>query len=303
MGMKNLTHETQIRYSNMVLQKLRKNTLLRALFNGRYEGSPVAGAVKIPVRDTEVAVGTEYDIKNGVDMGTSATTYMTLPIDKDMYVNELIDGYEAAAVPDNLAADRLDSAGYSLAVKTDLALSNLLVTKATVSANTKALTPSNIYESIVDDITVLKKMGIKPDEMWLLCTNETYAILLKCPEFIRSTALGDATVLNGEVGKIAGVRVIESNNVNVEGLDYILGNSIFAHFVDDWKTPVAIKDLNDGKHIGASALQGRRVYGLMLSRPATFLQKKTVAESKDSETPETPATPGTEQTEQIDSQE
>ena len=45
-------------------------------------------------------------------------------------------------------------------------------------------------------------------------------------------------------------------------------------YVDDWMVPVAIKDLADGKHIGASAIQGRDVYGCMVSRPATVLVKK-----------------------------
>ena len=85
------THTLQDRYSNLVLAKLRKTSIFTSLFNTRYEGTPTAGAVKIPVRDTEVAVG-DYNIGSGGTLGTSATTYETLNIDKDKYVNELIDG-------------------------------------------------------------------------------------------------------------------------------------------------------------------------------------------------------------------
>ena len=38
--------------------------------------------------------------------------------------------------------------------------------------------------------------------------------------------------------------------------------------------PVTVNDLKDGKHIGASAVQGRRVYGMMVSRPTTVTLKK-----------------------------
>ncbi len=48
--------------------KLRATLVTRdnTIFNNRYEGSPKAGKVKIPVRDTEVAVKA-YDKANGVD--------------------------------------------------------------------------------------------------------------------------------------------------------------------------------------------------------------------------------------------
>lgn len=73
----------------MVLAKIRKETVLKdgVVFNNDYEGSPSSGAVKIPVRDTEVPVS-DYDKANGIKAGTSGTTYEIMPIDKDKAVNE-----------------------------------------------------------------------------------------------------------------------------------------------------------------------------------------------------------------------
>lgn len=266
-------HEAQERYSNLVLAKLRKTAIFVSLFNRRYEGTPTAGAVKIPVRDTEVTVG-DYDKKTGGTLSHGSTTYKTLPIDKDKYVNELIDGYDAASVPDNLVADRLDSAGYSMGISLDSELINLLVANGTASTNTEALTAATIYEAVVDEITPLKKKGLKVEEMWLAVTNETYATMLKSPEFIKASALGDAVVQNGRVGKFAGLDVYETNNIADESVEFIIGNRVFCHFVDEWKVPVKVEDLKDGEHIGASAVQGRRVYGNMVSRPETVTVKK-----------------------------
>ncbi len=267
-------HELQERYSNLVLVKLRKTAIFISLFNRRYEGTPTAGAVKIPVRDTEVAVG-DYNKNTGGELGFGATTYKTMPIDKDKYVNELIDGYEAQAVPDNLVADRLDSAGYSMGISLDAELVTLLVTQGTASSNTTALTKSTIYDSIVDEVAALKKKGLRPEEMWIAVTNETYALLLKSPEFVRASDLGDKVVQNGQVGRINGLNVYETNNIpDAENVEYIIGNNVFCHFVDEWMVPVAVNDLKDGKHIGASAVQGRRVYGDMISRPETVTVKK-----------------------------
>ena len=45
--------------------------------------------------------------------------WITISDFKDKAANELIDGYNAAAVPDGLVADRLDEAGYGIALKLD----------------------------------------------------------------------------------------------------------------------------------------------------------------------------------------
>ena len=62
-----MAHESQERYSTLVLAKIRKENKLKngVVFNTDYEGSPKAGVVKIPVRDTEVEVS-DYDSANGI---------------------------------------------------------------------------------------------------------------------------------------------------------------------------------------------------------------------------------------------
>lgn len=272
-----MAHTLQERYSSLVLAKLRKESIFLALFNNKYEGTPTAGAVKIPVRDGEVAIGS-YNTQTGKALTFGSTTYMTLPIDKDYAVNELIDGYEASAVPDNLVADRLDSAGYTIANQIDNDLVALLLDTqdgGTVLSDTTALAKSTVYDKVIDAIQSLKKLGLKTNEMWLAVTNEIYGLMLKCPEFIKASDLGDAVVQNGLVGKIGGVNVYETNNIDdTTKVEFILGNNVFCHYVDEWKVPVAINDLKDGAHIGASAVQGRIVAGDLLSRKITVLIKK-----------------------------
>lgn len=63
-----MAHEAQERYSDLVLAKVRKELKLKdgVVFNNDYEGSPKAGVVKIPVRDTEVAVSDYRDRYNAL---------------------------------------------------------------------------------------------------------------------------------------------------------------------------------------------------------------------------------------------
>ena len=115
-----MAHEAQVRYSNLVDLKLRATLVKKVgvICNNRYEGSPKAGSVKVPVRDTEVSVN-DYNKQTGAEKTHGDTAYLTVAINKDKAVNEIIDGFDAESVPGQLVADRLDSAGYSLALQAD----------------------------------------------------------------------------------------------------------------------------------------------------------------------------------------
>ena len=145
-----MAHANQERWAYYVDVKLRNTLVTRdnLIFNSRYEGDPTSGKVKIPVRDTEVAVK-EYDKAKGVDADVGTTTYLDLNIDHDEAVNELIDGYDADSVPDDIVAERLDSAGYSLALSIDKKSINALESAAgaTISATKTAATEANAYKS------------------------------------------------------------------------------------------------------------------------------------------------------------
>lgn len=266
-----MAHEAQVRYSDLVLAKLRAELVLSDgfVFNNDYEGDPKAGAVKIPSRDTEVTVS-DYDKANGISATTGSTGYVTLVIDKDKAVNEVIDGYDAEAVPDNLIADRLDSAGYVLAKTIDTDGATTLLAGATV-VNIASLTKDNIYSNIVDIRTAMSKANIPDDgKRYLLVTPDTFALILKCPEFISASDLGDAVKQYGILGKIAGFLVKEWND-STANLAMIAGHPRFATRVHEWQTPVKVQNLNEsGKFIGACAVQGRRVYGHKVLRSAAI---------------------------------
>lgn len=266
-----MAHQAREKYSELVLAKLRASLVLEdgVVFNNDYEGDPVSGSVKIPVRDDEVAVS-DYDKANGISLTHGTTTYKTLLIDKDKAVNELIDGFDAVSVPGKLVADRLDSAGYSLARQMDTDGATTLLAGSTVK-NVEQLTVQNIYSTIVDIRTDMSKANVPDDgKRYLLCVPEIIALLIKCPEFVRATALGDAVVTNGTVGKIAGFLVKEWNDTTAN-LAMIAGHPKFATRARAWGVGVHVQDLSgSGNYIGACAVQGRKVYGHKVLRQAAI---------------------------------
>lgn len=255
-----MAHTLQERYSAMVLAKMRKESVLKdgVVFNNDYEGTPTAGAVKIPVRDTEVSVS-DYDKAAGITASTGSTTYQTLTINKDKAVGEIIDGYDAAAVPDNLIADRLDSAGYALAQTLDTDGGTVLLADGT-TYNSASVDSTTAYDLVVDVRKAMSKANVPRTDRYLLATPDFYALLLKDKDhFVGASALGDSVKQTGALGKIAGFTVYEWND-DTANLQFIAGHPKFATRVNEWSVPVKLEDLKDGKHIGASWVNGRIVY-------------------------------------------
>ena len=268
-----MAHEAQVRYSSLIDEKLRASLVTRDnyIFNTRYEGTPTAGKVKIPVRDTEVAVG-DYDKATGLALSGGSTEYLDLDLDKDKAVNEIIDGFDAASVPDGIVAERLDSAAYGLSAVIDADSIAALEAGGTKYSKTAAVTASTVYSTIVALRTELSKKGVPLDGRWLIVSPDTYGLLLQdTTHFIRQGDLSQELVKAGAVGQVAGFNVFESSRVSAT-TEMIAGHPNWCHRVEEWAVPVAIKNLSN-TFIGASAVQGRKIYGIKISKPEAVIVK------------------------------
>ena len=281
-----MAHSLQDRYSSLIDLKLRATLATKDnfIFNTRYEGKPTAGKVKIPVRSTEVAVG-DYNKATGMALATGTTTYLDLNLSHDKAVNEIVDGYDAAAVPDNIVAERLDSAAYSLAQVIDADSINALETEGSVYSTKTAVTKSNIYETIVGLRTQLSNNNVPAEGRWLIVSPDVYGLLLQdTTNFIKQGDLSQQLLMAGAIGKIAGFTVFEStrfmkdNETLVSGkkttTEMIAGHPNWCHRVEEWSVPVDIKNLTN-TYIGACAVQGRKIYGVKVSNDKAVIIKRT----------------------------
>ena len=257
------THKRKESYANEVLTIARAETNIYDDFSEDYERDEVTGQINVPTRDEEVKVS-DYDIKNGIELQTSATDYLPLPIDKDYGVNELIDGYEAEAVPDNLVAQRIDSAGYSIGLKKENMAIACLKT-GTISADTTKLTTANVFAKIVAEVKNMKKRNMKVSSMRVAISADVEELLLTDEKFSNTSgSLGEKLVREGVIGKIAGVPT-KANYLMGDDVDFIIYDKRYCQKYEVWKKEPSIEDIKDGKHICASALQGRQVGGLMVT--------------------------------------
>ena len=269
----NGTHKRRETYANEVLAMAKSKVNIYDDFSTDYEIDGATGQINVPTRSAEVTIS-DYDILNGVALTQSATDYKVLPIDKNYAINELIDGYEAEAVPDNLRANRIEAAGYSLGLKKENMAISALVNGGTTSSDTTALTEADAYKKIAAEIANMKKRNMEVASMRVVINADTELLLLTDSKFANTSGtLGAELVREGVIGKINGVAV-KPNYLLPEEVEFIIYDKRFTQKYEAWSVEPSINDIKDGKHIGASVLQGRQVGGLMVTN-ALGVQVKT----------------------------
>jgi hypothetical protein len=269
----NGTHKRRETYANEVLAMAKSKVNVYEDFSTDYEIDGATGQINVPTRSAEVTIS-DYDVLNGVELTQSATDYVALPIDQNYAINELIDGYEAEAVPDNLRANRIEAAGYSMGLKKENLAISQLVSKGTTSANKVALTEADAYKTIASEIANMKKRNMDVATMRVVVSADTELLLLTDDKFANTSGqLGAELVREGVIGKINGVAV-KPNYLLPENVEFIVYDKRFAQKYEVWSVEPSINNLADGKHIGASALQGRQVGGLEVTN-ALGVQIKT----------------------------
>ena len=260
----NGTHNRRETYANEVLAMAKSKVNIYEDFSTDYEIDGATGQINVPTRSAEVTIS-DYDVLNGVALTQSATDYVPLPIDKNYAINELIDGYEAEAEPDNLRANRIEAAGYSMGLKKENEAINALVSKGTKSSDKTALTEADAYKKIASEIANMKKRNMEVSSMRVVVSADTELLLLTDDKFANTSGnLGAELVREGVIGKINGVAV-KPNYLLPENVEFIVYDKRFAQKYEVWSVAPSINNIADGKHIGASALQGRQVGGLMVT--------------------------------------
>ncbi len=260
-------------------------------------GRPVTGLNDADAAGlAEVAFGAAKDVPGtiivttlGTGIGSAVIVDGTLVPNTELGHLE-IDGYDADSVPDDIVADRLDSAGYSLALSIDKKSIAALegATGATISATKTAATESNAYKLALEAKRVLGRKGVPAEGRFLIASPEYLEVLMLDEHYIKQGDLSQELVQQGVVGRIAGFNVFESNNMDYESTtrvtskktttEFIAGHPNWCHRVMEWQVAIHLQDLSgSGKYIGASAVQGRKVYGLKVSKPQTLYIKRTEA--------------------------
>lgn len=255
----NGTHYRRERYADAIVQLMRQEFNIRNDFRRDYERDPISGAINIPVRNGDITLS-DYDILNGITLTQSATTYTQVLLDNHKAFSELIDGYEAEAVPDNVRAQRLESAAYILGKTLEESAIDALVDGGTTESSTTPLSTSTVYTTIATSIKTLKARGIRATDLRVAVSADTELLLLTDDKFANTSGqLGEQLIRDGVIGRINGV-IVKPNYLMPTNIEYIVYAVPWCQSIDEWKVMPEIMDIRDGQHVGASALQGRMIY-------------------------------------------
>lgn len=167
-----------------------------------------------PVTVDEYTRNTDID-----DPEVLTTTEQTLVIDQAKYFNFQVDDVDAAQSNGDLMDAAMARAAYALNDASDAYLLSVIASGADSgnvigSSAAVSLTASNVYENIVALRTKLDKANVPTSGRFVVVPPEVYALLLLDDRFVKATDAGtaNATLLNGEVGRVAGFTVYMSNN-------------------------------------------------------------------------------------------
>jgi hypothetical protein len=97
-------------------------------------------------------------------------------------------------------------------------------------------------------------------ELRVAVSADTELLLLTDDKFANTSGqIGAELIRAGVIGKINGVNV-KANYLMPANVEYIVYAPMWCQAIDAWKVMPNIVDLMDGKHVGASVLQGRIIY-------------------------------------------
>jgi P22 coat protein - gene protein 5 len=218
-------------FSKTLLRNFDKATVMGQLVSREYEGDiKNAGDVVNAVLFGNVTVS-DYTPGSDVAVQNLSLSQYALSIDQKKAFNAIIDLVEITQSHLDLVNGWMQRASVALAEAVDDRLLSHhadIATGNTIGTNGApiTLTASNVYDYFVDAAKLLDKAGLPQEERYAVIDEETKALILKSPSYVRATNYGDEVIRTGSVGQIAGFDVRMSPRIpTVSGVK----NMLFMH--------------------------------------------------------------------------
>ena len=208
-------------WSARLLYALEKSHVAAQLVNRDYEGIIRQQGDTVHINSIGAVTVDDYTRNTDIDdPEVLTTTDQTLVIDQAKYFNFQIDDVDAAQVAGDMMDTAMQRSAYALSDVADAYLLGTITAGADSgnvigSSAAISLTAEHVYENLVSLRTKLDKQNVPNAGRYIVVPPEIYALLLLDDRFVKASDGGtaNATLLNGEVGRVAGFTVYMSNNV------------------------------------------------------------------------------------------
>lgn len=255
-------------------------------FTDKYQIGP-AGQIMVH----KPGIGTVTPTVPGADFSDAivADSIVTIALDKQFNRSRKMYGVTAVSVAYNTAAAELEAAIAEVKAAWNLQAVKSLIGTTSILVDDNILTVaatdgSDIYDTIVNSRQKLRAAKANPNV--LIVSPSTYAKLLKAPEFQRTGLIGDNTIANGMVGRIAGLNVFEYESLDdaaidaatiggitwatADELEYVMYDSDAFSIVTSLE---AIRAVDEPTRFVGSLAQVQIVSGFKLTNPSRALLK------------------------------
>ncbi len=277
-------------WSKKLNQMLDKNCVMMQCVNKNWEGEikNQGDVVKI-ITPADVTVSTLTS--DNIEYSELAPTSQDLEINQKKFFAFKIDDVSQVQANSDIMEAHLTNAKKAIEQVQDsylLGLHTDVLTTNTVGSESSpiSLDKSTIYEHFVKLALALKNSdavyaGIRP---WVVINPNIEAYLLQSPEFINAYKVGDETLREGAIGRIAGMDVLVSTNLtDVGGKYYVLAGTNDA--ITFASQLAKIESLRD-KDSFSDLVRGLYLYGAKTVQPKA-LAKMVVASETVEDIPST----------------
>jgi hypothetical protein len=266
-------------WSARILAKLEKNLVFAqpGVVNRDYEGDIRQAGDRVHIHSfNDLTIGSFTKNSTTISYEQLTDTRVTLLIDQAKYFAFKIDDIDAAQMMPKLIDAAADRAAYQLAEDADSYIAGLYSGASTASPDntieTSQFTSSNVYQKFVDLSVLMDQVNLPAGGRYAIVPPWVKGLLLQNSNFI--TANPADAVLNGEVGRVAGISILISNNVKTTGSAPVVSHMMAGHAsaiayaeqivnVEGLRLEGSFADAVRGLHLyGAKVLDGARLFDL-----------------------------------------
>jgi N4-gp56 family major capsid protein len=206
-------------WSARILAKLEKNLVYAqpGVANRDYEGEIRAAGDRVHVHSfADLTIGTYVKDSTTITYENLTDSRVTLLIDQAKYFAFRVDDINTAQMFPKIIDSAADRASYQLAEVADRYVSGLYTGAAAGNTiATSQFTAANEYSKFVNLAQRMDEANIPAEGRYAVVPPWVKALLLQDNTFV--TGAKPDAILNGQLGQIAGLNILVSNNVTTTG--------------------------------------------------------------------------------------
>lgn len=251
------------KYSDLLLESLKRESVFRGLVNDSYTGTPVKDAT-VQILKLDSFAADNYVAGTGMTATALGSTFVPITIRFSKGINLFI-GRGSDSITKAVLRKLVHEGANQLAIAEDDEIIAEILANGTTSTNKTLLSAENIYTEILKEKEQMDKDRVSKRDRNLVVATAVTTYLLTSPEFNKN--ITDKEVKEGFIGKIAGFLVKESVDMGADVGFIALSKSQGLGFADGLSTPVDVHSVTDKDVVGEQYLKGVMDFGVEVLEP------------------------------------